>query len=120
MSVLGRKLFNRGGQVSSRGVGITSGLVPVQKFQKGGRVSKLEALSPALLDLGGRLLAGKSLQDGIGGGLDIAGQALSGSAPSFAAGLQTYRAGQKADDPNFDFKVVGNQLIKINKTTGET
>ena len=120
MSVLGRKLFNRGGQVSSRGVGITSGLVPVQKFQEGGRVSKLEALSPALLDLGGRLLAGKSLQGGVGGGLDIVGQALSGSAPSFAAGLQTYRAGQKADDPNFDFKVVGNQLIKINKTTGET
>lgn len=120
MSVLGRKLFNRGGQVSSRGVGITSGLVPVQKFQEGGRVSKLEALSPALLDLGGRLLAGKSLQGGVGGGLDIAGQALSGSAPSFAAGLQTYRAGQQAGDPNFDFKVVGNQLIKINKTTGET
>jgi len=120
MSVLGRKLFNRGGQVSSRGVGITSGLVPVQKFQKGGRVSKLEALSPALLDLGGRLLAGKSLQGGVGGGLDVVGQALSGSAPSFAAGLQTYRAGQQAGDPNFDFKVVGNQLIKINKTTGET
>jgi len=120
MTVLGRKLFNRGGQVSSRGVGITSGLVPVQKFQEGGRVSKLEALSPALLDLGGRLLAGRSLQGGVGGGLDIAGQALSGSAPSFAAGLQTYRAGQQSGDPNFDFKVVGNQLIKINKTTGET
>ena len=120
MTVLGRKLFNRGGQVSSRGVGITSGLVPVQKFQEGGRVSKLEALSPALLDLGGRLLAGKSLQGGVGGGLDVVGQALSGSAPSFAAGLQTYRAGQQAGDPNFDFKVVGNQLIKINKTTGET
>ena len=27
MSVLNRKLFNRGGKVSSRGVGITSGLV---------------------------------------------------------------------------------------------
>ena len=27
MSVLNRKLFNRGGRVSSRGVGITSGLV---------------------------------------------------------------------------------------------
>jgi len=120
MTVLGRKLFNKGGQVSSRGVGITSGLVPVQKFQEGGRVSKLEALSPALLDLGGRLLAGRSLQGGVGGGLDIAGQALSGSAPSFAAGLQTYRAGQQSGDPNFDFKVVGNQLIKINKTTGET
>jgi hypothetical protein len=120
MSVLGRKLFNKGGQVSSRGVGITSGLVPVQKFQEGGKVSKLEALSPALLDLGGRLLASKSLQGGVAGALDIAGQALSGSAPSFAAGLQTYRAGQQAGDPNFDFKVVGNQLIKINKTTGET
>jgi hypothetical protein len=120
MSVLGRKLFNRGGQVSSRGVGITSGLVPVQKFQEGGKVSKLEALSPALIDFGGRLLTSKSFQGGVGGGLDIAGQALSGSAPSFAAGLQTYRAGQQADDPNFDFKVVGNQLIKINKTTGET
>ena len=41
MSVLNRKLFNRGGKVSSRGVGITSGLVPVQKFQNGGSVSKL-------------------------------------------------------------------------------
>jgi len=122
MAVLNRKLFNRGGPVSSRGVGITSGLVPVQKFQEGGRVSKLEALSPALLDFGGRLLASKSLQGGVTGGLDILGQSLSGSAPSFAAGLQTYRAGQqtKKDDPNFDFKVVGSQLIKINKTTGET
>ena len=53
MSVLNRKLFNRGGKVSSRGVGITSGLIdqPVQKFQSGGSVSKAEALTPALLDL---------------------------------------------------------------------
>ena len=38
MSVLNRKLFNTGGKVSSRGVGITSGLVdqPVQKFSNGG------------------------------------------------------------------------------------
>ena len=42
MSVLNRKLFNRGGRVSSRGVGITSGLVdqPVQKFDNGGDVKK--------------------------------------------------------------------------------
>ena len=98
MAVLNRKLFNRGGPVSSRGVGITSGLVPVQKFQEGGRVNRLEALSPALIDLGGRLLAGKSFQGGIGGGLDIVGQALSGSAPSFAEGLKTYRAGQQIAD----------------------
>ena len=95
MSVLNRKLFNRGGRVSSRGVGITSGLVdqPIQKFQSGGSVSRLEALSPALLDLGGRLLGGTSLRGGIGGALEIAGQALAGSAPSFAEGLQTFRAG---------------------------
>ena len=98
MAVLNRKLFNRGGPVSSRGVGITSGLVPVQKFQEGGRVNRLQALSPALIDLGGRLLSGKSFQGGIGGGLDIAGQALSGSAPLFAEGLKTYRAGQKIAD----------------------
>ena len=97
MAVLNRKLFNRGGPVSSRGVGITSGLVPVQKFQEGGKVSRLGALSPALLDFGGRLLTSKSLQGGVTGGLDILGQSLSGSAPSFAAGLQTYRAGQEED-----------------------
>ena len=76
MSVLNRKLFNRGGKVSSRGVGITSGLVPVQKFQSGGSVSKLEALSPALLDLSGRLLAGTSPRGDFG---SILGQALVGS-----------------------------------------
>ena len=95
MSVLNRKLFNRGGPVSSRGVGITSGLVPVQKFQEGGKVSKLEALSPFLLDLGGRLLGGTSLTGSFG---EIAGQALSGSSPLLSEGLKTYREGQKVDD----------------------
>tara|TARA_R100001163_G_scaffold9792_1_gene9360 strand:+ start:427 stop:2247 length:1821 start_codon:yes stop_codon:yes gene_type:complete len=95
MSVLNRKLFNRGGPVSSRGVGITSGLVPVQKFQEGGKVSKLEALSPFLMDLSGRLLGGTSLTGSFG---EIAGQALSGSSPLLAEGLKTYREGQKVDD----------------------
>jgi hypothetical protein len=95
MSVLNRKLFNRGGPVSSRGVGITSGLVPVQKFQEGGKVSKLEALSPFLLDLSGRLLGGTSLTGSFG---EIAGQALSGSSPLLSEGLKTYREGQKVDD----------------------
>ena len=95
MAVLNRKLFNRGGPVSSRGVGITSGLVPVQKFQEGGKVSKLEALSPFLMDLSGRLLGGTSLTGSFG---EIAGQALSGSSPLLAEGLKTYREGQKVDD----------------------
>ena len=95
MSVLNRKLFNRGGKVSSRGVGITSGLVPVQKFQNGGSVSKLEALSPALLDLSGRLLAGTSPRGDFG---SILGQALVGSSPLISQGLQTFRAGQEKGD----------------------
>ena len=95
MSVLNRKLFNRGGKVSSRGVGITYGLVPVQKFQNGGRVSKLEALSPALLDLSGRLLAGTSPRGDFG---SILGQALVGSSPLISQGLQTFRAGQEKGD----------------------
>jgi hypothetical protein len=47
MSVFNRKLFNRGGGVSSRGVGITSGLVdqPVQRFDNGGEVT-----FPSLMD----------------------------------------------------------------------
>ena len=100
MSVLTRKLFNRGGKVSSRGVGITSGLIdqPVQKFQSGGSVSKQEALAPFFADLSGRLLAGRSFDQGIGGALQIAGDALSGSAPLLQQGLATYRAGQKQSD----------------------
>ena len=38
MAVLNRKLFNRGGRVSSRGVGITSGLVP--RYSHGGPVGE--------------------------------------------------------------------------------
>jgi len=100
MSVLNRKLFNRGGKVSSRGVGITSGLIdqPVQKFQSGGSVSKAEALAPFFADLSGRLLAGRSFDQGIGGALQIGGEALSGSAPLLQQGLATYRAGQKQSD----------------------
>ena len=127
MSVLNRKLFNRGGGVSSRGVGITSGLVdqPVQKFDNGGEVtlpsltderlkqlqsldlgrpetsSRLSLASPALLDLGGRLLAGKSLQGGLSGALDIVGQATAGAAPSFANVIQA-RNQERQAQANFD------------------
>ena len=40
MAVLNRKLFNRGGPVSSRGVGITSGLVPVKGYANGGTIEQ--------------------------------------------------------------------------------
>ena len=46
MTVLGRKLFNRGGPVSSRGVGITSGFTtPVRGYKFGGSALNKEKLT---------------------------------------------------------------------------
>jgi len=150
MAVLGRKLFNRGGQVSSRGVGITSGLAtPVRGYKFGGSALNQEkltadakipetglsekiqsnmemlrstglfperkpfntkqALSPALLDLGGRLLAGRSFQGGFGGALDIAGQSLAGSTPLLSQALQEKRA-YESTDPDAQMKQLALQL----------
>jgi hypothetical protein len=123
MSVLNRKLFNRGGRVSSRGVGITSGLVdqPVQKFSNGGLaekykenlemlkgldlfpetkpVSKLQAFSPALIKLGAGLMSNRSLQGGFGGGLDIVGQSVEDASPEIQQATQTILE-DKAKDPD--------------------
>jgi len=127
MSVLNRKLFNRGGTVSSRGVGITSGLVdqPVQRFENGGEVtlpslmderlellksldlgrpeavSKREAAAPALLALSGALLSGKSLQGGLSGALDIVGQAMTTAAPDVQEAVKRVAQSEQAQT-NFD------------------
>ena len=142
MSVYNRKLFfNRGGQVSARGTGITDGLVP--RYEHGGPVSehtnmdtiksdsneyyellkgatperkpfsRLAAASPALLELGGKLLSGRSLQGGLGGGLDILGQAATASAPGFAQAIQARRE-YDAADPETDLraKALGLAITK--------
>ena len=161
MTVLRRKLFNRGGPVSSRGVGITSGLVP--RYSHGGPVSEhtsvtdkftdnmemlrglnlyqprtfdaKENMTPYLLDLSARLLGGTSKRGGIGGALEIGGQAMAGASPLLSQALQNKRefeaTDQEAplkqmalqmalekDDPRFEYKVIGNQLAKID-TKGE-
>ena len=161
MSVLRRKLFNRGGPVSSRGVGITSGLVP--RYRHGGPVSEhtsvtdkftdnmemlrglnlyqprtfdaKENMTPYLLDLSARLLGGTSKRGGIGGALEIGGQAMAGANPLLSQALQNKRqfeaTDQEAplkqmalqmalekDDPRFEYKVIGNRLAKID-TKGE-
>ena len=157
MSVLRRKLFNRGGPVSSRGVGITSGLVPVQRFQTGGDVKQKfadnmemlrgldlykpqtfdakENIAPYLLDLSARLLGGTSKRGGIGGALEIGGQAMAGANPLLSQALQNKRefeaTDQEAplkqmalqmalekDDPRFEYKKIGEKLYKID-TKGE-
>ena len=115
MSVLRRNMF-RGGGYAHRGTGITSGLVPVQKFQEGG-MSKWEALSPWLMDIGGRLMGGTSMT---GNPWEIAGSAMTGAAPTLSEGLKTYRESKKTDDERYEFKVVGNKLIRIDNELGTT
>ncbi len=135
MSVLGRKLFNRGGQVSSRGVGITSGLIPVQKFQEGGEAtaigeaykknlemlqslgitpereefSRLKASSPALMTLGAKLLSGRSYDGGVGGALDILGQATEAAAPQFGEAIRAKQV-YDATDPEAGLKQMALQM----------
>ena len=135
MAVLNRKLFNRGGPVSSRGVGITSGLVPVQKFVEGGEAtaigeayrknlemlqglgitpereefSRLKASSPALMTLGAKLLSGRSLQGGLGGGLDILGQATEAAAPQFGEAIKAKQI-YDATDPEAGLKEMALQM----------
>ena len=118
MSVLKRKLFNKGGQVSSRGVGITSGLV-IPKYEHGGlhtqedffeqnremlgkyyqpqeEQSRLKAASPALLALGSALLSGRSYQGGLGGALEILGGATAQATPFFDDMIKQRRAEKNA------------------------
>jgi hypothetical protein len=120
MSVLNRKLFNRGGPVSSRGVGITSGLV--KGYEHGGPVSEhtkmdnitsdaqayfdlLKSYTPErapfdrraanvepLLTLFGNLMSGTSYQGGLGGALEIAGKGLKEAAPGFQRAINERRA----------------------------
>ena len=116
MSVLKRNMFNRGG-FAHRGTGITSGLAPIKGYKTGG-ISKREAYAPAWQSLFGGMMSGKSLQGGWGGAFDILGQATQQSAPLFAQAAQTMAA-QKDDDDLYDYKVVGKNIVKINKRTGE-
>jgi hypothetical protein len=131
MSVLNRKLFNKGGKVSSRGVGITSGLDTPKRglvdgpgsysgvlekynenvellkqtglFPETKPVSKLQAFSPALIKLGAGLMSNRSLQGGFGGGLDILGQSVEGASPEIQEATQTLLE-DKAKDPDEKLK----------------
>ena len=103
----------RGGGYAHRGTGITSGLVP--RYEHGGlhtddpefdkvfeqRQKILESIYPeptkydrfssnvpALMKLFSGLMTGKSYQGGLGGGLEIAGQALGEATPEFAKAIQ--------------------------------
>ncbi len=119
-------MFNRGGMVTSRGTGITSGLV--RGYANGGPVtnddtqrrtladfrteskslldsiyepseprSRLRDASPALMQFFGSLAAGKSLQGGFGGALEILGQSLQDSAPAFQQVIRDRQDRQSAD-----------------------
>jgi hypothetical protein len=136
MAVLNRKMFNRGGQVSSRGVGITSGFV--SKYSHGGPVSEHTSVADlykdnfemlqgldifpekkpfdraganreALMTLFGNLMAGKSYQGGLGGALEIAGKSLAAAAPQFGEAIDERRA-YEAVDPEAGLKQMALQM----------
>ena len=139
MSVLNRRLFNRGGRVSSsRGVGITSGLVPSYAHgglheEAGGDVikdrfksnmemfreldliperkpfNKFQNIAPAALDFFGGLMSGKSMQGGLGGGLEIAGESLKSASPLFAEALKNKQE-YDATDPEAGLKNMALEL----------
>ena len=147
MSVLNRKMFGRGyamgGPVkSSRGVGITSGLVP--RYSHGGPVSehitqdyetyfnllkgvqgdrpefdRRAANTPALLALSSALMSGKSLQGGLGGALDIAGQALGAATPLFAEAIAARKA-YDAADPEADLRTKALEMAIKNQPEEES
>tara|TARA_R100001443_G_scaffold24120_1_gene36265 strand:- start:4756 stop:6699 length:1944 start_codon:yes stop_codon:yes gene_type:complete len=147
MSVLNRKMFGRGyamgGPVkSSRGVGITSGLVP--RYSHGGPVSehitqdyetyfnllkgvqgdrpefdRRAANTPALLALSSALMSGKSLQGGLGGALDIAGQALGAATPLFAEAIAARKA-YDAADPEADLRMKALEMAIKNQPEEES
>ena len=132
MSVLKRNMF-KGGGFAHRGTGITSGLdTPKRGYVDGPGsyagiediksdaeeyydllkgytperkpFSRLAAASPALLNLSGALLSGKSYQGGFGGALDILGQGLTASAPGFAQAVEARRK-YEAADPEADLRM---------------
>lgn len=134
MAILNRKLFNKGEPVSSRGVGITSGLVDEDPqfssdFEQQRRIlesirpqqqefSRFSAASPALLALGSALLSGKSYQGGIGGALDILGQGAAASAPLFGDAISQRRAFEAAQrKEGFDLDLTAyNAALDLQQT----
>ncbi|MDB4576411.1 hypothetical protein N9091_01725 [bacterium] len=121
MSVLRRKMF--GGGYAHRGTGITSGLAPVRGYATGDLVTDdselakafrerqklLESIYPEpvpfdrfganvepLMKLFSGLMTGKSYQGGLGGGLEIAGEALGEAAPGFGEAIRARKKHEAA------------------------
>ena len=134
--------YAMGGPVkSSRGVGITSGLdTPKRGYVDGpgsysGKIEedyqtyfdllsgaqgerpefdRRAANTPALLALSSALMSGKSLQGGLGGALDIAGQALGTATPYFAQAIAAKKA-YDAADPAADLRTKALEMAIENQ-----
>ena len=134
--------YAMGGPVkSSQGVGITSGLdTPKRGYVDGpgsysGKIEedyqtyfdllsgaqgerpefdRRAANTPALLALSSALMSGKSLQGGLGGALDIAGQALGTATPYFAQAIAAKKA-YDAADPAADLRTKALEMAIENQ-----
>ena len=60
-------------------------------------MSKMERLSPWLMNLGASLMSGKSLQGGFGGAMEIMGNAMKESTPALTEAMAMKRAEERAN-----------------------
>lgn len=60
-------------------------------------MSKMERLSPWLMNLGAALMSGKSMQGGFGGAIDILGNAMKESTPALTEAMAMKRAEERAN-----------------------
>ena len=139
--------YAMGGPInSSKGVGITSGLdTPKRGYVDGpgsyaGTIEedyqtyfdllsgaqgerpefdRRSANTPALLALSSALMSGKSLQGGVGGALDIAGQALGTATPYFAQAIAAKKA-YDAADPEADLRMKALEMAIENQPDAVT
>jgi ElaB/YqjD/DUF883 family membrane-anchored ribosome-binding protein len=81
--------------------------------------SKFDAATPALLNLFAGLMSGKSYEGGLGGALDIAGQALGSSTPLFADAIKA-RQEYEATDPEAGLKNIALELALQDKDKGSS
>ena len=69
------------------------------------------ANAPALMTLFSGMMSGKSLQGGLGGGLDILGQSLGAAAPQFGQAIQAKqksKEAKRAEKVQIDLKALGS------------
>jgi len=108
MSILRRKLFNRGGY-AHRGTGITSGLTPVQRFQGGGQATIRPEMLPTWMTFFGNL-GTPSYKTGFGAAFEDIRGAAKATAPVLAEAMA---AGRKSGSYLWAWNTVDKRYDRV-------